>query len=84
MTPEELEERERRWAEHEQRQRDSDCALLELHWDGAYKFAHDGVRYWARRADNGATVSDPDLLAFRDLVRLDYCHQPVPRDRTRD
>ena len=84
MTPEERAERDRRWREHEQRQRASDCALIELHWDGAYKITYDGRWYCARRADNGATISDPDLLAFREAVRLDYCRQPVPRDATRD
>jgi len=84
MTPGERAERDRRWREHEARQRASDCALIELHWDGAYKVTHDGQRYWARRADNGATISEAGLLAFREAVRTDYCRRPVPRDATRD
>ena len=84
MTPQERAERERRWAEHEERLRASECAALAVHWDGAYTFGHDGKAYVAPRSDSGATVSDPDLYEFRELVRLDYFHKPVPRDRTRD
>jgi len=80
MTPEERAKGDQRWEEHEARQRQHECASLRWHWDGAYQFGHDGQRYWARRADNGATLSDPDLLAFREMVRMDYCRQPVPRD----
>ena len=39
-----------------------------------------GVRYWARRGDNGVAMSHPDLAAFRELVRRDYIRQPVARD----
>ena len=77
-------ERERRWREHEARQRQHECASLRWHWDGMYEFGHDGARYWARHTDNGATISDPDLLAFREAVRMDYCEHPVPRDAGRD
>jgi hypothetical protein len=56
-------------------------ADLRWHWDGAYQFGHDGQRYWARRSDNGLTISDPDPATFRELVRLDYIRQPVLRDR---
>jgi hypothetical protein len=55
-------------------------ADMRWHWDGAYQFGHDGVRYWARRGDNGAAMSHPDLAAFRELVRRDYIRQPVARD----
>jgi len=79
MTPGEHAERDRRWREHEARQRASECALLAVHWDGAYTFSHDGHRYQAVRAGSGATISDPDLVAFREAVRLDYCRDPVPR-----
>jgi len=84
VTPEERAEGERRWRGHQQRQRASDCALIELHWDGAYTITHDGQQYWARRTDNGAAISEDDLLAFREAIRLDHCRQPVPRDATRD
>ena len=79
MTPEERAERDHRWREHEARQRQHECASLRWHWDGAYEFGHDGAAYWARRADNGATVSETDLLTFREAVLMDYCRQPVPR-----
>jgi hypothetical protein len=59
-------------------------ADMRWHWDGAYRFSHDGVRYWACRADNGAVISHPDLAAFRDLLRRDYICQPVPRDLPND
>ncbi len=61
------------------RQAAHECASLRWHWDGAYEFGWDGQRYWARRTDNGAVLSEADLLAFRELVRQDYCRQPVPR-----
>ncbi|HUY50120.1 MAG TPA: hypothetical protein VMV92_31185 [Streptosporangiaceae bacterium] len=83
MTPEEHAERERRWAEYERRQRDHECAQMRWHWDGAYEFGHDGQRYWARRTDSGTVITEADLLAFREAVRLDYCRRPVPRDATR-
>ena len=75
--------RDRRWREHEARQRASECASLAVHWDGAYEFGHDGQRYWARRTDSGTVITEADLLAFREAVRLDYCRRPVPRDATR-
>jgi hypothetical protein len=68
--------------EHEARQRASEVAELRWHWDGAYQFGHDGYRFWARRADNGNVISDPDLSTFRKMVRMDYCHHPVPRAPT--
>ena len=57
-------------------------ALTTLRWhsDGAYQFGHDGMRYWARRADSGATLCSPDLGEFRVMIRLDYIRKPVPRD----
>jgi hypothetical protein len=55
-------------------------ADMRWHWDGAYRFGHDGVRYWACRSDSGAAVCNPDLATFRELVRRDYIRQPVPRD----
>jgi hypothetical protein len=65
--------------ESEAHQRTSECADLRWHWDGAYEFGHDGQQYWARRADNGEIIGDPDLLAFRKMIRLNYHHHPVPR-----
>ena len=65
--------------EHEARQHASECADLRWHWDGAYEFGHDGQQYWARRADNGEIIGDPDLLAFRKMIRLNYHDHPVPR-----
>ena len=84
MTPRGRAERDRRWAGYEARQRASECASLAVHWDGAYEFGHDGQSYWARRADNGEVISEAGLLAFREAVRMDYCHRPVPRDATGD
>lgn len=66
--------------EREAYQRASECADLRWHWDGAYAFGHDGQQYWARRADNGEIISDPDLLTFRKMIRLNYHEHPVPRD----
>jgi hypothetical protein len=59
-----------------------ECALADLrwHWDGAYLFGHDGARYWACRTDNGTMISEPNLAEFRKMIRLDYIHQPVPRN----
>jgi hypothetical protein len=65
--------------EHQWRQHQHECANLRWHWDGAYQFGHDGTRYWARRADNGEVIGDPDLFTFREMIRLDYCHKPVTR-----
>jgi hypothetical protein len=70
--------------EHQRWQRHDECANLRWHWDGAYEFGHDGTRYWARRADNDQIIGDPDLLTFREMIRLDYCHRPVPKDATAD
>ena len=75
MTPEQ---------EHLARQRGHEVALLRWHWDGAYQFGHDGTAYWARRADTGDVLSHPELAEFREMVRMDYCHRPVPRDATTD
>jgi len=55
-------------------------ASLRWHWDGAYQFGHDGMRYWAYRADNTATLCSPDVAEFRAMIRLDYIRQPVHRD----
>jgi hypothetical protein len=55
-------------------------ADMRWHWDGAYRFGHDGVRYWACRADNGAAMGHQDLAAFRELIRRNYIRQPVSRD----
>lgn len=66
--------------EHEAHQRASECADLRWHWDGAYEFGHDGQQYWARRADNGEIIGNPDLLTFRKMIRLNYHEHPVPRD----
>ncbi len=71
MTPEQ---------EHEARQRAFEVARLRWHWDGAYEFGWDGQQYWARRADNGASLSAPDLPTFTWMVRLDYCHCAVLGD----
>jgi hypothetical protein len=48
------------------------------------QFGHDGTAYWARRADTGNVLSDPDLAEFRQMVQMDYCHRPLPRDTTAD
>ena len=66
--------------ERETHQRASECADLRWHWDGAYGFGHDGQQYWARRADNGEVIGDPDLPTFRKMIRLNYHEHPVPRD----
>jgi hypothetical protein len=66
--------------EREAHQRASEYADLRWHWDGAYAFGHDGQQYWARRADNGEIIGDPDLLTFRKMIRLNYREHPVPRD----
>jgi hypothetical protein len=66
--------------DREARERASACADLRWHWDGAYEFGHDGQQYWARRVDNGEVIGDPDLPAFRKMIRLNYHEHPVPRD----
>ena len=66
--------------EREAHGRASECADMRWHWDGAYEFGHDGWQYWAQRADNGEMIVDPDLLTFRNMVRLNYHEHPVPRD----
>jgi hypothetical protein len=66
--------------EREANERASECADLCWHWDGAYQFGHDGHQYWARRADNGEVIADPDLPTFRKMIRLNYHEHPVPRD----
>jgi hypothetical protein len=66
--------------DREARERASACADLRWHWDGAYEFGHDGQQYWARRVDNDEVIGDPDLPAFRKMIRLNYHEHPVPRD----
>jgi hypothetical protein len=47
------------------------------------QFGHDGTAYWARRADTGNVLSDPDLAEFRQMVWMDYCHRPLPQGHNR-
>jgi hypothetical protein len=59
--------------------RSRELADLRYHWDGAYTFGHDDLHYWARRADNGELITDPDPSTFRRKVQADYRRCPVPR-----
>ena len=65
--------------EHEHRERHHELALMRWHWDGAYAFDWRAGRYQAVRADNGRVVTAATAAAFREAVRMDYCHQHVPR-----
>ena len=56
-------------------------ASLRWHWDGAYEFSQTLDAYSAKRADNGAVITGTDLPAFREAVRMDYCHRPVAQPR---
>ena len=66
--------------ERELHRRALECADLRWHWDGAYEFGHNGQQYWARRADTGEIIGNPDLPTFRKMIRLNYHEHPVPRD----
>jgi hypothetical protein len=67
------------WEEHAARVRGSQIADLRYHWDGAYHFGWRNGRFTATRSDNGAVLTAETAAELSELVRLDYCHHPVPR-----
>ncbi len=56
-----------------------DLPYLRWHWGSAYRITRDRGCWSARRLDGLGMFTAKSGIELRDLIRLDYARQKVPR-----